>query len=201
MMYSRLSGVLLGFHGCDEEIGHAVISGKTQLKASENDYDWLGHGVYFWENSPVRAWDFACEQKGRGIIKRPFVVGAILDLDNCMNLMDSQCHTALREAYELYTLMLPESERKTNKGGKDKLLRYLDCAIFQLVHLYMAKNKKVPFDSVRCAFEEGEPSFPGSGILDKTHIQICIRNPICIKGYFHPLDMDGTVMRFNGKHK
>ena len=63
----------------------------------------------------------------------------------------------------------------------------------------MKANMGEPFDSVRCAFEEGEPSFPGSGILDKTHIQICIRNPICIKGYFHPLDIDGTVMRFNGK--
>ena len=28
--------------------------------------------------------------------------------------------------------------------------------------------------------------YDGAGFLDKTHIQICIRNPNCIKGYFIP---------------
>jgi len=77
------------------------------------------------------------------------------------------------------------------------LLRYLDCIVFELTHLNMNINEKSPFDSVRCAFEEGSPSFPGSGILDKTHIQICIRNPLCIKGCFLPLNEDGGIQRFN----
>lgn len=41
-----------------------------------------------------------------------------------------------------------------------------------------------PFDSVRGAFPEGGEAFPGGGISAKTHIQICIRNPNCIKGSF-----------------
>lgn len=196
-MYSHLPGVVLGFHGCDEEVGRAVVSGSSPLKASENDYDWLGHGIYFWESSPVRAWDFACEQQERVRIKSSFVIGAILDLGNCMNLLDARYHQALKRAYDLYAALLPqESERKQNRGGRDRLLRSLDCAILQLVHSTMEAGGEMPFDSVRCAFEEGAPSFPGAGIFDKTHIQICIRNPLCIKGYFLPLDKDGGVLRF-----
>jgi len=42
------------------------------------------------------------------------------------------------------------------------------------------------FDSTRGVFTEGGPIFPGAGILEKSHIQICIRNPNCIKGFFLP---------------
>lgn len=43
------------------------------------------------------------------------------------------------------------------------------------------------YDSVRGVFPEGGEVYPGSGFVDKTHIQICIVNPNCIKGYFNPI--------------
>jgi hypothetical protein len=42
------------------------------------------------------------------------------------------------------------------------------------------------FDSSRGVFIEGGPAFPGAGIQKKTHIQLCIRNFNCIKGFFLP---------------
>lgn len=42
------------------------------------------------------------------------------------------------------------------------------------------------FDSTRGAFWEGGPAFSGAGIMRKSHIQICIRNLNCIKGFFVP---------------
>ena len=33
---------VLGYHGCDREVGEAVLAGKTVLRTSENDWDWLG---------------------------------------------------------------------------------------------------------------------------------------------------------------
>ncbi len=194
-MYSRLSGLLLGFHGCDASVGRDVISGQKKLAGSTNSYDWLGHGVYFWENSPTRAWEFACEQKKRGRIKEPFVIGAVLDLGYCFNLHDSQYHKLLAVAYEYYASAIQEIAE--NKGGKNILLRYLDCAVFESLHEMIASEGQDPFDSVRCAFEEGSPSFPNSAIQDKTHIQICIRNPDCIKGYFLPLEIGGGLMDFS----
>ena len=50
---------LLGYHGCDREVGEAVLAGQTELLVSENDWDWLGPGIYFWENSDRRALDWA----------------------------------------------------------------------------------------------------------------------------------------------
>ena len=50
-LYSRRSNLVIGFHGCDKTIVDAVVAGKTDLLSSTNDYDWLGNGIYFWENN------------------------------------------------------------------------------------------------------------------------------------------------------
>ena len=48
--YEIYPSFVLGFHGCDREIGEAVLNGDiTHLDPSRNDYDWLGEGVYFWD--------------------------------------------------------------------------------------------------------------------------------------------------------
>ena len=48
------------------------------------------------------------------------------------------------------------------------------------------RSHACPFDSVRGLFSEGAPVYEGSGFRKKTHVQICVRNPNCIKGYFNP---------------
>jgi len=42
------------------------------------------------------------------------------------------------------------------------------------------------FDTIRGIFTEGGPVFEGAGIQLKNHIQVCIRNLNCIKGFFIP---------------
>jgi hypothetical protein len=34
--------------------------------------------------------------------------------------------------------------------------------------------------------QKGGPAFVGAGLFEKSHIQICIRNPNCIQGFFMP---------------
>lgn len=48
-MYEKLPNLVIGFHGCSQETYDKVIHQNQTLKASENTYDWLGHGIYFWE--------------------------------------------------------------------------------------------------------------------------------------------------------
>ena len=61
----RLSfGFVLGYHGCDLSIGEKLLGG-TPFKASQNDYDWLGPGIYFWEANPIRGLDYAREAMRR----------------------------------------------------------------------------------------------------------------------------------------
>lgn len=69
-------------------------------------------------------------------------------------------------------------------------MRDLDCAVIQQIHDYNRSMGKTMYDSVRGVFPEGGEVYPGSGFVDKTHIQICIVNPNCIKGYFNPLPYD-----------
>ena len=77
----------------------------------------------------------------------------------------------------------------------DKVLRDLDCATIEFMHKQIRtqyikdiveKNHSTLkiFDSVRGVFPEGGPAYNGSGFWAKSHIQICIRNANCIKGFF-----------------
>ncbi len=193
-MYRKLPNLVLGFHGCDQKVFDDVIGNKNKLKASCNDYDWLGSGIYFWENSYERAREWAGRHPK---IKAPAVVGAIIDLGHCLNLTDYASCELLKAGYELLksrceSLGQPLPENKTIKGSKDVLLRLLDCAVIEQLHLWTKDNKYPAFDSIRGVFTEGEPIFPGSALLQKTHIQISVVNPNCIKGYFSPLEQDAS---------
>jgi hypothetical protein len=64
--------------------------------------------------------------------------------------------------------------------------RALDCAVIKYIHESNKKAGREPYDTIRCAFPEGIEAFPGSKITSKLHIQICVCNPDCIKGYFLP---------------
>ena len=90
-LYSHRSQLVLGFHGCDAALAEQVVLGKTMLKESDHDYDWLGHGIYFWENNVDRAEQWAKENSKlkNSSIKTPGVLGAYLDLGNCLDLTDS----------------------------------------------------------------------------------------------------------------
>ena len=104
-MYDRLPGLVLGYHGCDRSVAENVILGKSELKESKNTYDWLGNGVYFWESNAQRALDWANwlhqnPRKGRPTVKEPAVVGAVLDLGFCLNLLDARFLSLLPVAHE-----------------------------------------------------------------------------------------------------
>ena len=60
-MTNNCSLQVLGFHGCDKEVGLGVLNGRIQLKPSNNEWDWLGEGIYFWEHNPLRGLEYAIE--------------------------------------------------------------------------------------------------------------------------------------------
>lgn len=63
---SRLAtAFVLGYHGCDKATADKVLGGHDEhLKASQEDFDWLGTGAYFWEADPRRALEWARDRKG-----------------------------------------------------------------------------------------------------------------------------------------
>jgi hypothetical protein len=195
-VYDLLPSFVLGFHGCDSAVAEAIFAGRSILRPSENDYDWLGHGVYFWENNPARAHAYAEQMRDRPRrrgqrVRQPAVVGAVIDLGCCLNLLDQVMIGLVKEAYEdlVSIAASADEELPRNRGGHDLLQRFLDCAVLEHLHRSrtMASESLPPFDTVRAVFIEGKPIYPRAGFHEKSHIQICVRTPAAIKGYFRVL--------------
>jgi len=191
-VFTSRTGLVLGFHGTDRSVVDDVINGRADLVARHNKYDWLGHGIYFWDNSYSRALDWATELSKRpdSHIKEPAVVGAILELGNCLDLPDYQNIDFLKEGYKLLQNSAVDSNANipVNRGKTEDLLqRELDCAVIEALHEYMKEDGTPAYDSVRSVFWEGAEIYPTAGFREKNHIQVCIRSLDCIKEYFLPL--------------
>ena len=194
-VYEYQPSFILGFHGCDEEVGMRILCNPDEhLKPSEKKFDWLGHGIYFWEGNVARAREWAQERHDQGKIKNPFVLGAIIDLRHCLDLFDRtaatqlvKAHKTLKKLHKLTGMNLPKNVGAT----PDKLGRALDCSVINTLHQLREDEGLDEYDSVRGAFLECKRVYPGAGFKSHTHIQICVRSTACIKGYFKPIGTEG----------
>lgn len=194
-IYQKLPQIVLGFHGCDQSVVNKILnSHEEHLKPSNNSYDWLGDGVYFWLNDPQRAYEWAVDSsKRKNKIKRPAVIGAIIDLGMCLNLCEQESISLLKKSYDELSSIFKQLNLDINREFRNKvpdsggfmLLRKLDCLVIRHVH-DMVEEKGISFDTVCGYFQEGNDAYLGSGIREKSHIQVCVRNTDCIKGYFLP---------------
>ena len=177
---------IIGFHGCEKELAKKVLLGEANLKVSSNKYDWLGKGIYFWENDYDRALEFAQEFDK----KEPFVLGAIINLGNCLDLTLKENISLLKYTYDnvIKDKVKNCSNKKGNRGGinGDLMLRNLDCAVINSLHEINKQLGIIEYNSVRAAFWEGEDLYETAGFKAKNHIQICVRDPKNIIGYFLP---------------
>jgi len=180
---------ITGFHSCDREVGLRILNGEDQLIASDNTWDWLGPGVYFWEQNPGRALEYAIEvatkkQKNKKLIKTPFVIGAIIELGHCLNLLEPNSINIVKDAHNSLEKLsaLSGDPMPVNKGAN----RQLDCAVIKSVHESNRRQGFKVYDTIRCAFLEGKEIYPGSNFTDRLHIEICVINTELIKGYFLP---------------
>jgi len=197
-MYSKKPSFIYGFHGLDKDVAYKILNQKAEFRPSNNKYDWLGDGVYFWENNFERAEKYAIldSERENTKIKTPFVLGTVLDLGNCFDLLEQKNLEFLKFAYEEFSKSLKEDgeelpENTSFVEGEDDFdfkKRELDCAVIRYAHA-LAKEDGLEFDSVRAAFWEGELLYPGASFKAENHIQIAILNPDCIKGIFLPRHM------------
>lgn len=191
----RTAALVLGYHGCDREVGERILGGSGgHLQPSENDYDWLGSGIYFWEDNPRRALEWAefvreNPQRSRARIRDPFAIGAIIDAGNCLDLLEADSIRIVEKSYERLAAVLSAAGApmpKNQRRGGEWAVRRLDCAVVNHVHEFRAQAGEAGFDSVRAAFVEGEPLYPGAGFHRRTHIQLCVRSTSQVIGYFRP---------------
>ena len=145
-MHSLSSTFVLGYHGCDRAVGERLLQNEA-FEASNNDYDWLGPGIYFWEVNPARGLEFAGEVARRkpSVIRDPFVVGAIISLGRCLDLATSAGIERVRAAHETLVLSAEQPGFSLPRNGRDLLRRHLDCAVMRRVHLINERAKEDPY--------------------------------------------------------
>lgn len=196
---SRLAtSFVLAYHGCEKSVADRAVAGEIDILQSKRAYDWLGPGAYFWESDIVRANEWAEQKIARGDFKSAAVIGAVIDLGHCLDLLVRENIELVKAAYlafkaeqETAGLSMPENRSPNGAADPDRILRFLDCAVIRHLHSALERvplDSRIvqPFDTVRGTFSEGEPVYPGCGYLEKTHVQIAVRNPACVKGVFYP---------------
>lgn len=184
--------IILGYHGCDRPTAQLLLGGSP-FEPSNRPYDWLGTGSYFWESDIQRAHDWALERRP----KSPCVVGAVIDLGNCLDLTQQSAILAVKRAYRSYVKLqtetnqpIAENKAATGTLPEDRVLRLLDRAVIDHLHtIYKKSSERTQgrvreFDTVRALFPEGEELYENAGFREKTHIQIAVRKPEQVLGVF-----------------
>jgi hypothetical protein len=145
------------------------LTDRTPLKLG----DWLGEGIYFWEDSRTRAMQWAVEKFG----DQADVLEVTIELGQCLNLLESTYHDDLRTVYKKLKMdyrrqgaALPKNDKKRHDLDNLVINRFVEFMLQQGVR----------FQTVRGVFEEGRRLFPGSAIRTQSHIQIAVRDARCV---------------------
>lgn len=114
------------------------------------------------------------------------VIGAMIQLGTCFDLLDEVNALLLAKGCQHFADQIGAAGNPlpVNKGTVKKF-RELDCAVIN-VCVDRLTERGFAFDTVRGAFLEGPPIFPGTTLSAETHIQLAVRNTDCILGVFRP---------------
>ena len=189
MSFAAYQRQIIAYHGCDQAVADTVFHGG-KLKESANDYDWLGNGTYFWEHGPARAMAWAQFMKQRKKVTRPAVVGALIQLGHCFDLLDVRFTGLLRDLFPEFKKTFEMEGQQMPINEPDRRLHRLDCAFLNWSIPIVEEDAGVRFQTVRGVFIEGEPLHPTAQIFMQSHIQIAVRDPAAIVGFFHPATVD-----------
>lgn len=158
---------IVGYHGTSWRAASLAL--RHGFRASQNPYDWLGDGAYFFQDAPIRAWEWARRQHGSTGV----VVRSVIRLDGYLDLLDIEWNEVLAEAYTAFVdvsrragVMLPRQTAGAHR---------LDRAVMNYAAGLLAEQGTT-IRAVRGVFAEGDPVFPQSAILNRAHVQIAVRD-------------------------
>ncbi len=162
-----------GYHGTSQAAADLIIRGG--FLPSSNTYDWLGTGIYFWQDAPRRAREWAEARHPAS----PAVLEATIDLTDCLDLLDIGWHDSVRRAYEEFVAALRRNRDPVPRqtGGAHRL----DQVVVDFV-VGVAESERGTIRSVRAPFAEGPPLFPGSALTLRGDVQIAVRDQSVLSG-------------------
>jgi hypothetical protein len=190
---------VLGYHAGERSNLEKVVANPTSFHLSQNEHEWLGKGIYFFEHSRgiAEAWATMRTKRpspsNRKVLRDPAIVWAIIDLGNCLDLMEPSHSVRLGKVFPTFLQVLERqgrsrpSNRSAHKKDRIRTHRYLDCKMINWFAEGAAARLR-PFQTVRAGFQKGKPIYPGSAIHEKTHVEIAVRDPTVIKCMDFSLD-------------
>jgi len=183
---------VVAFHGTRKSTAENLVAG-VPFDHSENDDDWLGHGIYFWEYAPQQAWWWAERRYGT---RDAAVVGALVRLGRCIDLLDPSNAGLLVQAHDDLNLALESAGQTLKKNANNH--KYRDCAVFNYLFATLKQSNFEP-DSTRAVFvplrAKGLPRlWDRSGVFGGAHVQISVREPNNILAVW-PVRKDGRYGR------
>ena len=95
----------------------------------------------------------------------------------------------LRSAHDRLVGLSRFNDAPLPTNGSELRVRKLDCAVTNTLHRFREVNDLPAYDTVRGLFWEGDAIYPGAGVREGNHIQICVRDLSCILGYFRPIQL------------
>jgi hypothetical protein len=179
--YSDYHRTVIGYHGTDRASADRLVCGEP-FKVSDEDNEWFGQGIYFWEHAYQQAWWWAREHKR---FANPAVIGAVIRLGACFDLVDPGNITRLKAFHDALAAEIRNGGDVPPVNVRNH--RLLDCAVFNYIYEQSELAKK-PLDTARGIYiptSEKKRVYQGSWISVETHIQLCVRNPRSILAVWH----------------
>ena len=167
MISSAGQFIRFGLHGCDRPVAETLLTGTRSRPAKTIR---IGSDPVFIFGKPIRSGASSSHVNGnaREKIADPYVVGAVIELGFCLDLISSNGVAAVKSAYEDFRAYAEQAGNVSlpkNRGGEDKLRRELDCAVINHLHNVRHVAALPRFDSVRGVFIEGARIYPQFRLL------------------------------------
>ncbi len=164
----------MGYHGTSRAKAEAIV--RTQaFSPSRNRFDWLGHGVYFWEYAPKQALWWA-QQRYKDDAA---VVASMIRLGNCLDLLDpDNAKSLLRFHDDLESTAANEGRALPRNSNVRK---YRDCYVLEAFYaeatpsLDCSRGVYVPTPGAAGESGGGYRLWERSWLTLDSHIQICVR--------------------------
>lgn len=172
--------VVVGYHGTTEAHAREIMNRAYPIH-NRREVDWLGDGLYFWQDAPHRALWWANrrvayergEYPERGP-QSPAVLQVEVDFTNALDFLDRTpaIERLLRAAHRLLASTSPSMPA----NAVDR--HALDCAVINVAVERQAMETGILHHCVRGIFisENPSPYYPGSALLKEAHVQFSVRS-------------------------
>ena len=149
------------YHAGELEEIDCLINQGFGIQHSSSQGNWLGKGVYFWENDPVRAEEWQMQRNKGAILE------CEIDTNFLLNLPVKNAYTAefYDRAGQLANNLSLRNQRNVQKFDLDNQVSKEIQKSFQL---------EKGLCGVRMAFFLGESVTHGGNLYENQHIQICL---------------------------